>query len=86
MRAFALQDASPVDEPIEPSRVPGTTMRRTRGSRGRVTWALDQLDGVKLAIDIFRTEIDLVMGQIGCPSLDQLGPDFLWREDRSRNV
>ena len=21
------------------------------------------------------------MGQIGCPSLDQLGPDFLWRED-----
>jgi len=24
-------------------------MRRTRGSRGRVTWALDQLDGVKLA-------------------------------------
>jgi len=26
------------------------------------------------------------MGQIGCPSLDQLGPDFLWREDRSRNV
>ena len=31
-------------------------------------------------------EIDLVMGQIGCPSLDQLGPDFLWREDRARNV
>jgi hypothetical protein len=25
--------------------------------------------------------IDLVMGQIGCPSLDQLGPDFLWRDD-----
>ena len=21
------------------------------------------------------------MGQIGCPSLDQLGPDFLWRDD-----
>jgi len=26
------------------------------------------------------------MGQIGCPSLDQLGPDFLWRDDRARNV
>jgi L-lactate dehydrogenase (cytochrome)/(S)-mandelate dehydrogenase len=41
---------------------------------------------VKKAISIFRNEIDLVMGQIGCPSLDQLGPDFLWREDRARNV
>jgi len=49
VRAFALEDAAPLDEPIEPSRVPGTTMRRQRGSRGRVTWALDQLDGVKLA-------------------------------------
>ena len=35
------------------------------------------LPGVKKAIDIFRSEIDLVMGQIGCPSLDQLGPPFL---------
>jgi hypothetical protein len=26
------------------------------------------------------------MGQIGCQSLDQLGPDFLWREDWARNV
>ena len=43
------------------------------------------LDGVKMAIDIFRTEIDLVMGQIGCPSLDQLGPDFLWQDDYGRN-
>jgi isopentenyl diphosphate isomerase/L-lactate dehydrogenase-like FMN-dependent dehydrogenase len=42
--------------------------------------------GVKKAISIFREEIDLVMGQIGCASLDQLGPDFLWREDRARNV
>jgi V8-like Glu-specific endopeptidase len=47
-RAFGLEDTSPADEPIEPSRVPGTTMRRARGSRGRVTWSLDQLDGVKL--------------------------------------
>ena len=44
------------------------------------------LPGVKKAIDIFVKEIDLVMGQIGCPSLDQLGPDFLWREDWPRNV
>jgi L-lactate dehydrogenase (cytochrome)/(S)-mandelate dehydrogenase len=44
------------------------------------------LAGVKKAIDIFVNEIDLVMGQIGCPSLDQLGPDFLWRGDWPRNV
>lgn len=48
VRAFALEEALPPDEPIEPSRVPGTTMRRVRGSQGRVAWALDQLDGVKL--------------------------------------
>ena len=36
-------------------------------------------------IDIFQGEIDLVMGQIGCPSLDQLGPDLLWREDWTQN-
>jgi (S)-mandelate dehydrogenase len=43
------------------------------------------LSGVKKAIDILRNEIDLVMGQIGCPSVDQLGPDFLWREDWAQN-
>jgi (S)-mandelate dehydrogenase len=43
------------------------------------------LPGVKKVIDIFRTEIDLVMGQIGCPSLSELGPDFLWREDWRQN-
>jgi L-lactate dehydrogenase (cytochrome)/(S)-mandelate dehydrogenase len=43
------------------------------------------LPGVKKAIDIFRGEIDLVMGQIGCPSLEKLGPDFLWEEERGRN-
>ena len=41
--------------------------------------------GVKKAVDIFRTEIDLVMAQIGCPSLDRLGPDFLWRDDWTQN-
>jgi (S)-mandelate dehydrogenase len=43
------------------------------------------LPGVKKAVDIFRTEIDLVMGQIGCPSLDQLGPDFLRTDEWPRN-
>jgi L-lactate dehydrogenase (cytochrome)/(S)-mandelate dehydrogenase len=43
------------------------------------------LPGVKKAIDIFTHEIDLVMGQIGCPSLDELGPDFLWQEDWQKN-
>jgi (S)-mandelate dehydrogenase len=41
--------------------------------------------GVGKAIDILRNEIDLVMGQIGCQRLDQLGPDFLWRADWPRN-
>ena len=43
------------------------------------------IEGVRKAIDIFRTEIDLVMGQIGCPSLADLDSDFLWREDWQRN-
>ncbi len=43
------------------------------------------LPGVKKAIDIFVKEIDLVMAQIGCPSLDQLGPDFLWQDDWQKN-
>jgi isopentenyl diphosphate isomerase/L-lactate dehydrogenase-like FMN-dependent dehydrogenase len=41
--------------------------------------------GVEKAIDIFRKEVDLVMAQIGCPSLAELGPDFLWRDDWTRN-
>ena len=42
--------------------------------------------GATAAINILRREIDLTLGQIGCPSLDQLGPDFLmWeREDDLR--
>src|SRR3984957_10424209 len=43
------------------------------------------LPGVKKAIDIFVNEIDLVMGQIGAPSLGNLGPDFLWQDERGRN-
>ncbi len=44
--------------------------------------------GATAAINILRREIDLTLGQIGCPSLDQLGPDFLmWEreEDLRRN-
>jgi L-lactate dehydrogenase (cytochrome)/(S)-mandelate dehydrogenase len=41
--------------------------------------------GVKKAIAIFRNEVDLVMAQIGCPSLAELGPDFLWRDDWPSN-
>jgi len=43
------------------------------------------LPGVNKVIDIFRGEIDLVMGQIGCPRLSELGPDFLWRDDWTQN-
>jgi L-lactate dehydrogenase (cytochrome)/(S)-mandelate dehydrogenase len=42
--------------------------------------------GVNKAVDIFRGEIDMVMGQIGCQRLDQLGPDFLWNPDWQRNA
>jgi (S)-mandelate dehydrogenase len=43
------------------------------------------ISGVKKAIDILREEIDVVMAQIGCPSLAELGPDFLWRDDWTAN-
>jgi isopentenyl diphosphate isomerase/L-lactate dehydrogenase-like FMN-dependent dehydrogenase len=43
------------------------------------------IPGVNRAVSILREEIDLVMGQIGCPSLAELGPDFLWRDDWQRN-
>jgi L-lactate dehydrogenase (cytochrome)/(S)-mandelate dehydrogenase len=36
--------------------------------------------GATKAIAILRHEIDLTMGQIGCPDLDHLGLDFLMRE------
>ncbi len=35
------------------------------------------IKGAQRAIDILRDEIDRVMAQIGCPSFDQLGPDWL---------
>ncbi len=44
--------------------------------------------GAVKAVDILRDEIDKVMAQIGCPSLDALGPEFLHRdpEDTGRNI
>lgn len=36
--------------------------------------------GVRKAIQILRGEIDLVMGQIGCPSIGELGPGFIMRD------
>ncbi|MDH3702201.1 MAG: alpha-hydroxy-acid oxidizing protein [Alphaproteobacteria bacterium] len=43
------------------------------------------MPGAAKAAAILRQEIDTVMAQIGCPSLDQLGPDFmLWDEDDLR--
>ncbi len=44
--------------------------------------------GAARAIAIMKREIDLAMAQMGCPSIDRLGPDFLmWDkpEDRLRN-
>ena len=35
------------------------------------------LEGVQKAVSILQREIDLVMGQIGAPNLDALGPHFL---------
>ncbi|WP_369936474.1 N-acetylmuramoyl-L-alanine amidase [Xanthomonas tesorieronis] len=44
-------DADPAagqgDEPLEPSRIAGTRMRRVRGSAGGCRWALEQLQGRK---------------------------------------
>ena len=39
------------------------------------------LPGARRAISILREEIDLTLKQIGCTSLDQLGPQFLLRDN-----
>lgn len=41
------------------------------------------LDGVKKAVSILQREIDLVLGQIGAPNLDALGPHFLLENVRA---
>ncbi len=38
------------------------------------------LAGAKRAIDILREEIDLALAQMGCPTADRLGPEFLLSE------
>ena len=43
------------------------------------------IPGINKAVAILREEIDLVMAQIGCPSLNELGPNFLWHDDWRRN-
>jgi L-lactate dehydrogenase (cytochrome)/(S)-mandelate dehydrogenase len=41
--------------------------------------------GAAKAIGILQNEINLIMAQIGCPSLTRLGPDFvLWDDDEMR--
>jgi (S)-mandelate dehydrogenase len=41
--------------------------------------------GAAKAVTIVREEMNKVMAQIGCPSLDQLGPDALyWDSDDDR--
>ncbi len=47
VRAFNLDAAGERREPIEPSRVPGTTMSRVVGMAGASRWSLDQLEGMK---------------------------------------
>lgn len=43
--------------------------------------------GAAKAMAIVKDEMNKVMGQIGCPSLDQLGPDFLhWDVNDGRNT
>jgi len=35
--------------------------------------------GAQRAVDILRGELDLTLGQIGCPDVRELGPRFLWQ-------
>ncbi len=39
------------------------------------------LPGARKAIDILRNEIEITLKQIGCPNLNQLGPEFLLHGD-----
>lgn len=34
--------------------------------------------GAQRAMDILRTELDLALGQVGCPDVNDVGPQFLW--------
>lgn len=37
-------------------------------------------DGVKLVVDMLRTELEMAMGLLGAPTLADLTPDLLWRD------
>jgi isopentenyl diphosphate isomerase/L-lactate dehydrogenase-like FMN-dependent dehydrogenase len=39
--------------------------------------------GVTHALKLLQEETDRVLGQIGCPSFDQLGPQFVRRDPHS---
>ena len=37
-------------------------------------------DGVKLAVDMLRTELEMAMGLLGAPTLADLTSDLVWRD------
>jgi 4-hydroxymandelate oxidase len=37
-------------------------------------------DGVKLVVDLLRTELEMAMGLLGAPTLADLTPDLVWRD------
>ena len=37
--------------------------------------------GIKSVIEIVRKEVDLIMAQIGCAKLSEIGPEFLLQPD-----
>ena len=81
----------------------GTTAQHASftGAQGEVTYDTDKktlvahdgvtaggIPGAKMALNIFRREIDLSMAQMGAPKISDLGPQFLmWKdeEDLRRN-
>jgi (S)-mandelate dehydrogenase len=44
------------------------------------------LAGASRALAILREEIDTTLGLIGCPSFDELGPDFVMRDAGEREA
>ena len=37
-------------------------------------------DGVKLVVDLLRTELEMAMGLLGAPTLADLTTDLVWRD------
>jgi isopentenyl diphosphate isomerase/L-lactate dehydrogenase-like FMN-dependent dehydrogenase len=42
--------------------------------------------GAQRVISLLRAELSTVMGQVGCASVADLGPDLIWRESASRST